>query len=112
MSIVENIQERNRRIMMINYTNRETMSIIKDEKVADYMLKLQDCQQKYPEDENGFFACTINKLCPEQTESLFKCQKENENNLNKCAAILYHLDDCMKSYTDRTLSLFSKINNY
>jgi hypothetical protein len=112
MSIVENINERTKRIMMINLTNLEAMAILKDEKVSEYMIKLQECQQKYSEDDNSFFGCSISKLCPEETESLVKCQKENEENINLCAPILYHLDDCMKAYSDKTLNLLSKINNY
>jgi hypothetical protein len=112
MSIVENINERTKRIMMINLTNQETLAIYKDEKVSDYMIKLQECQQKYSEDENSFFGCSIGKLCPEQTESLAKCHKENGEDLTICAPILYHLDDCMKAYSDQTINLLSKIKNY
>ncbi len=50
MSIAENILEINKKIVTINFTNLESLKIMKDEKASDYMIKLSDCYEKFPED--------------------------------------------------------------
>jgi hypothetical protein len=112
MSIAENILDINKKIVTINFTNLESLKIIKDEKVSDYMIKLSDCYEKSPDDDQKYFQCILKSVCPEQTESFLHCQKENKNNISVCTPILLHLEKCMKSYSNRTLELVKRAKEY
>jgi hypothetical protein len=112
MSIADNILETNKRIVGLNFTNSESLNIIKDDKVSEYMIKLSECYEKHSENDNNFFRCIIKSVCPEPTESFIKCQKENPNNIQECAPILLNLEKCMKSYSNRTLEIIRKTKDY
>jgi hypothetical protein len=112
MSIAENILDINKKIVTINFTNLESLKIIKDEKVSDYMIKLSDCYEKFTGDDQKYFQCILNSVCPEQTESFLQCQKENKSNISVCTPILLHLEKCMKSYSNRTLELLKRAKEY
>jgi hypothetical protein len=112
MSIAENILEINKKIVTINFTNLESLKIIKDEKVSDYMVKLSDCYEKTSDDDQKYFHCILKSVCPEQTESFLQCQKENKNNINLCTPILLNLEGCMKSYSNRTLEVIKRAKDY
>jgi hypothetical protein len=112
MSKIENILEVSKRMVSINFTYIEALQIMKDEKATEYINKLSECYEKNSNDDNQFLVCTIKSLCPEETEIFASCQKENKNDLMICAPIIFKLEDCMRSYSDRTLEIFKKAKIY
>lgn len=112
MSKIESILEVSKKIVSVNYTNLESMHIMKDEKTADYVSKLSDCFEKFNNEDKQFFNCAIKSVCPEETEGFVRCQKTNQKNLTVCIPILVTLQDCMKSYSNRTLEIIKKSKNY
>jgi hypothetical protein len=112
MSKIENLLEISKRMISINYTNLESLEILKDEKSTEYVTKLSECHEKNSQDDSVYFLCILKSLCPEQSYKFSVCQKENSNNLSICTPLVYKLDDCMRSYSDRVLQIIKKAKNY
>lgn len=112
MSKIQNLLEINKKFLAINYSNRESIEIAKNNKAFNYISKLHDCYESNEENEKKFFHCIINNICPEETSSFMKCQSKNQNNLSVCAPSLLSLEDCMTKNINNLLSVLSKTKNF
>jgi hypothetical protein len=108
MSKVENLITLNKKLVEINYSNTEVIEILRNKDTSKYMNSIQQCKEKFEEDDKKFFYCIIEKNCPAETNAFLHCQKNNKQNLALCASALISLENYMTAHSTNLLMAIEK----
>lgn len=105
MSGLEEIVKVNKKLLEMQFTNKESIYLASNPKVVNYLIGIHNCADKYLDtNEKMFTTCICESTCPQETLKANKCFKENSQNLGVCVKYVTELVDCLKMYSNLTLA--------